>query len=111
MNISSYQSLSALPNSSPAEKIGVAQTKSAEIERSVTASTESFGGLIQQFLQQANGAQQAAETSITDFITGKTDNIHNIALSMANAEMSFKFFLEIRNKVVESFNDLMRMPF
>lgn len=111
MNISSLQSLSAVTQANAAEQIGATSSKTPTGTGSVVAGSDTFAGFIQQFVQQSNLAQKAADASITDFVTGKSDNIQNVAIAMANAEMSFKFFMEIRNKVIESFNDLMRMPF
>jgi flagellar hook-basal body complex protein FliE len=70
-----------------------------------------FSDLMQGFLHRTNSAQVVAENAIQDFATGKNDNIQQVVLAMANADMTFKFFLEIRNKVIDSYNELMRMQF
>lgn len=111
MNLSSLQALSGLTPATIAERASSLTSAQPGSASSKVAGADSFGGLIQQFVDQSNQAQRAADTSISDFVTGKNDNIQDVAIAMANAEMSFQFFMEIRNKVIESFNELMRMPF
>lgn len=111
MNFSSIQSVSAISPNNVTERLASIQGKPSESLSTSNSSEISFGGLIQDFLQQANSAQRTADQSIEAFVTGKTDNIQDVAIAMANAEISIQYFLEVRNKVIESFNDLMRMPF
>ena len=70
-----------------------------------------FGNLIQNFVRQTNADQNVADSVIEGFATGKTDNIQQVVLAMANADLSFQFFMEIRNKIIDSYNELMRMQF
>jgi flagellar hook-basal body complex protein FliE len=73
--------------------------------------SDDFGDLLQNFLKSTNQDQKAADSVIEAFATGKTDNIQQVVLAMTNADLSFKFFMEIRNKVIDSYNELMRMQF
>ncbi|HMP80428.1 MAG TPA: flagellar hook-basal body complex protein FliE [Pirellulaceae bacterium] len=87
-------------------------TSSTTAERLVRpAGGESFGDVVQGYLQQVNADQLRADTAIADFVSGKTDNIQQVVLAMANADLSFQFLMEIRNKIIESFHELMRMQF
>jgi flagellar hook-basal body complex protein FliE len=75
------------------------------------AGSDDFGDLLQNFVRSTNQDQKAADSIIEAFATGKTDNIQQVVLAMTNADLSFKFFMEIRNKVIDSYNELMRMQF
>lgn len=70
-----------------------------------------FSALVEDFVQSTNEAQVSSDQAIEDLVTGKTDNVQQVVLAVANAEMSFQLFMEIRNKLVDSYNDLMRMQF
>lgn len=70
-----------------------------------------FGDLVSQLIGQTNADQIAADHAIADFVTGKTDNIQQVVMAMTNADLSFQFFMEVRNKVIESYNELQRMQF
>ena len=67
--------------------------------------------LFESFLQQTNHQQIASDQAINDLVTGKTDNVQQVVMAVAKAEMSFQLFMEIRNKLIDSYNELMRMQF
>lgn len=110
MDISSIQSLSSIGGTRASETASTV-TNSASIAANPTANVAGFSDVMQSFLHRTNGVQVVAENAIQDFATGKNDNVQHVVLAMANADMAFKFFLEIRNKVVDSYNELMRMQF
>lgn len=73
--------------------------------------TSGFADLIQDYVRQTNNDQLVSDSAIHDFATGKTENVQQVVLAMANADMSFQLFMEIRNKLIDSYNELMRMQF
>lgn len=101
--------------SSAIQKIGQAQdaikSQSPGTSSGGAVGKGSFGDLVNNFIEQTNNAQVNSDTSIKDFAAGKTDNIQQVVLAMANADMSFQLFMEIRNKLIDSYNELMRMQF
>jgi len=70
-----------------------------------------FADLVSHFVEQTNSDQISAESAIQDFATGKNDNVQQVVLAMTNADMSFQLFMEIRNHIIDSYNELMRMQF
>jgi flagellar hook-basal body complex protein FliE len=70
-----------------------------------------FSKLVTGFIEETNRAQVSSDQAINDLVTGKTDNVQQVVMAVANAEMSFQLFMEIRNKLIDSYNDLMRMQF
>ncbi|HMO13583.1 MAG TPA: flagellar hook-basal body complex protein FliE [Pirellulaceae bacterium] len=72
---------------------------------------QGFGELLQHFVKQTNAEQASADATIESFVTGKTDNIQQVVMAMARADLSFQFFMEVRNKIIDSYNELMRMQF
>jgi flagellar hook-basal body complex protein FliE len=70
-----------------------------------------FADLVSHFVEQTNSDQVSADTAIKDFATGKNDNVQDVVLAMTNADMSFQLFMEIRNHIIDSYNELMRMQF
>ena len=65
----------------------------------------------QKLLQQTDKQQKSSDDAIQQLLEGKADSVHQVVLAVAKAEMSFQLFMEIRNKLIESYNDLMRMQF
>jgi flagellar hook-basal body complex protein FliE len=110
MEFSSINSIAPIANATSVDAISASRNVTGA-NGSAAVSSTGFSDLVQGFLHRTNSAQVVAENAIQDFATGKNDNIQQVVLAMANADMTFKFFLEIRNKVIESYNDLMRMQF
>lgn len=69
----------------------------------------SFGQIIQQFVADTNAQQIQADQSVQKLVTGQTDSIHETMLAMAKADLSFRLFVEVQSKVVEAYQDVMRM--
>lgn len=69
----------------------------------------SFQDTIRGLLDKANEPHADAEAAFQDLITGNTDNLHNVVLSVAKADMSFRLLLELRNRLTEAYQEIMRM--
>lgn len=68
-----------------------------------------FGKLVTQHLQQINQTQVDADSAIQQLVTGEADDIQDVVLSMAKADLTFRLVLEIRNRLIESYQEIMRM--
>ena len=70
------------------------------------------GGLFGKLIEVANTDQLASQDAIQGFIEQRPgSNIQQVVMAVAEAEMSFQFFMEIRNQLIDSYNELMRMQF
>ena len=68
-----------------------------------------FVKVVSQQLAEVNQTQHTADQAIADLATGETDNVHDVVLSMAKADLTFRLVLEIRNRLVEAYQEIMRM--
>lgn len=68
-----------------------------------------FGDLVSQFLQDANNQQLQVGRQIEALATGETNNVHDVVLSVAKADLAFRLVMEIRNRLISSYQELMRM--
>lgn len=95
----------------PASSIASTTQASPAARTAQGAEKSGFSDLVGQFVEQTNSSQLDSTQSITDLVEGRTDNIQQVVLAVANAELSFQFFMEVRNKLIDSYNELMRMQF
>ena len=75
---------------------------------SSSGSTE-FQNLLTQAVSAVQEKQTAAKTAVNQFLTGETEELHSAALAGQRAELSFELFLQVRNKVVQAYQEVMRM--
>ncbi len=68
-----------------------------------------FGKILAQALEEVNKHQKTAEQKADDFAAGKISNIHDVIISAEQAAMSLRLTTEIRNKIVDSYREIMRM--
>ena len=53
--------------------------------------------------------QQNAQSSINSFLSGEGEELHQVAIKTQEAELSFDMFLQVRNKLVSAYQEVMRM--
>ena len=90
---------------------GVSKSVELQPARNSEPGKTSAASLFEGILEQANIDQKDSNKAIKDLIEGKTDSVQQVVMTVAKAEMSFQMFMEIRNKLIESYNELMRMQF
>ena len=88
---------------------GAAVQKPTSVTASKGSSSASFADTVSEFLNQVDSEYQATDTAVADLVSGKTDNVHQVVLNAARADLSFRMLLEIRNRLTDSFQEIMRM--
>lgn len=68
-----------------------------------------FSKVMEGLLGQVNGPQQTADQAVRDLATGRTDNIHDVMLAVAKADLTFRMILEVRNRLAEGFQEVLRL--
>jgi flagellar hook-basal body complex protein FliE len=68
-----------------------------------------FGEMVSQFLSEANTQQLAVGREVEALAAGQTNDVHSVVLSVAKADLAFRFLMEIRNRLVSSYQEVMRM--
>jgi flagellar hook-basal body complex protein FliE len=69
----------------------------------------SFGDLLGKAVQEVSAKQSAASEAVTGLISGQNVSLHQAMISMQEASVSFQLMVEVRNKLLESYQELMRM--
>jgi flagellar hook-basal body complex protein FliE len=68
-----------------------------------------FERMVQQVLGGASAADAQATQAVQDLATGEADDIHTAALSIAQADISFRLALSIRNRLLDAYQEVIRM--
>jgi flagellar hook-basal body complex protein FliE len=70
------------------------------------------GGFEKAFLEAVDKVEQFrqnADQRVEKFLAGEGEDLHRVALATQQAEMAFELFLQVRNKVVQAYQEVMRM--
>ena len=68
-----------------------------------------FGDLLNQFVGEVNDKQIASGQAVNDLLAGKDIPLHQAMIAMQEAGVAFQLMVEVRNKLLEGYKELMRM--
>ena len=69
----------------------------------------SFADTLKDAVGRVDGAQREADSQIEAFVAGEQDNLHEVMISMNSARLTFQLMTEVRNKMLDTYQELMRM--
>lgn len=68
-----------------------------------------FSSILNGLLASNGNANAAADQAIHELSTGQSQDLHTVSLAVAQADLSFRFILEMRNRLTEAFQEVTRM--
>ena len=71
---------------------------------------QEFANTLQKFVEDVNSLQNQADQSIEKLATGEISDVHQVMKAVEEAGIAMEFMLEIRNKIIEAYQEVMRMP-
>lgn len=80
--------------------------RTSPVER-VTA--PGFAQMFEKFIKGVDQKKKISKTATQDLILGRSDNIHEAVVKSQEAGVAFNLMIEVRNKLVDSYKELMRM--
>ena len=73
------------------------------------SSDESFGNVLGKFISDVNMKQNTASEAVNGLQSGQSVPLHQAVIAMEEANVSFQLMVEVRNKLLDSYQELMRM--
>jgi flagellar hook-basal body complex protein FliE len=68
-----------------------------------------FQSVLNQSVQSVENTRMNAQASIDRFLSGEGEELHHVAVAAQGAELSFDLFMQVRNKVISAYQEVMRM--
>ena len=72
-------------------------------------SNDPFGSLLGKFIQDVNTKQTNAADAVASLQSGGNVSLHQAVIAMEEASVSFQLMVEVRNKLLDAYQELMRM--
>jgi flagellar hook-basal body complex protein FliE len=69
----------------------------------------SFSNLIESTIKETERLQSHADGMVKSFAQGEITDVHQVMLAMNRADLSFRMMLEVRNKLLDAYQEVMRM--
>jgi flagellar hook-basal body complex protein FliE len=75
------------------------------------ATTTPFAGVLQSMVEQTSALDQKASDAVTGLLSGQGVEIHDAMIATQKANMAFELALQVRNKAVGAYQQMMGMQF
>jgi len=73
------------------------------------SAANAFGSVLSDAMNTVESTRQNSERAISQFLSGEGGELHDVALAAQKAELAFDMFVQVRNKVVQAYQQVMQM--
>jgi len=74
------------------------------------AQSTGFTQMVSRGLDEVNTQLMSTQTDLQQLAVGDVQNLHQVMIHMEEARMSFQLLMQVRNRALETYQDLMKMP-
>ena len=67
-----------------------------------------FGNLLKDAVQQMNDVEKNSQGELQKFLSNESD-LHSVMISLEKADLSFQMMMQVRNKIVSAYQEIMKM--
>ncbi|MBI4877588.1 MAG: flagellar hook-basal body complex protein FliE [Acidobacteria bacterium] len=71
--------------------------------------TAAFRSMLESTIQNLETTRQTADQAVDGFLTGGGEDLHTTALAVQRSELELELALQVRNKVVQAYQEIMRL--
>jgi len=82
--------------------------KKSSLSKTAAPTGQDFASLLKAGLDDVNKLQKTSEKAMSDIATGQVKDLHRAALAIDKAEVSMKLMLEVKNKAVSAYKEILR---
>jgi flagellar hook-basal body complex protein FliE len=93
----------------PITSIGSVPLPAAIPAPSQSSQPGSFQKLLDGAIQSIESSQNDASSNIQKFLSGESEELHSTVLAVQKAQITFDLGLQVRNKIVDAYQEIMRM--
>ncbi|MDJ0801564.1 MAG: flagellar hook-basal body complex protein FliE [Desulfobacterales bacterium] len=68
-----------------------------------------FDRMLAQAIEDVNQTHVEADQAVADLVAGKSQDIHNVMIATQKADVGFQLLMQVRNKIVGAYEQIMRM--
>jgi|SRR5579884_1875618 len=76
---------------------------------SASAPSTDFRTVLSSAIGQVESANASANAAVQGFLSGENQELHSTILATERSELEFNVFMQVRNKVVSAYQEIMRM--
>jgi flagellar hook-basal body complex protein FliE len=89
---------------------GIISPSLSKKQISPSEATENFGQILSKTIDEVNRAQVHSDRMTEKLVRGENVDLHQVMIASQKASITLQTTMEVRNKVVEAYQEIMRMP-
>lgn len=93
----------------PIGPIRIPDPSSIALPRHAPHDAGGFATVLGDAVGMVEAFQRDASRKVGSFLSGENEDLHTAAMSVQRAELAFELFQQVRNKVVQAYQEVMRM--
>jgi flagellar hook-basal body complex protein FliE len=67
----------------------------------------SFGNLLKEAIQQVNDVEKGSQGELQKYLSNESD-LHSVMIALEKADLSFQTMMQVRNKIVQAYQEIMK---
>jgi flagellar hook-basal body complex protein FliE len=71
---------------------------------------ENFGQVLRDAISTSNNLQKQSSQEIQKLMAGETQDLHETMIAVQKADLAFQMMMQVRNKLLQAYQEIMRMP-
>jgi flagellar hook-basal body complex protein FliE len=83
----------------------------AETDTFSSSKAGEFSDSLRSAMDQVDGLQSAAEEKVAGLLDGSGMDVHSAMIAVEKADLSFQLMMQVRNKIVQAYQEISRMQF
>jgi flagellar hook-basal body complex protein FliE len=92
-----------------AGQLPLAQPDQASKATNTATPADAFGSAVRNAVEALDGIQQSADQEVARAVAGESPDLHQTIIALQTADLKFQFALQVRNKFVNAYEEIMRM--
>ena len=80
----------------------------SQVDKAEAGEKGSFKDLLKDFVGDVNNMQRKADEAVDQLAAGEVTDVHDVMVKVEEAHLSFNLMMEIRNKIVEGYKEVLR---
>ena len=88
---------------------GPSVPESPRLDETGAGGNKSFSSMLKDGIEAVNQTQTDADHAIKETAAGRDKNIHETMLLIERADMTYKFAMQVRNKIIDAYREVMKM--
>lgn len=101
--------ISGLNPTALVSQLGGALGKTSIDTAGASGPSGSFGSVVRDAVESLDQSQKASAEEVARAVTGESPDLHRTIIALQSADLGFQFALQVRNKVINAYEEIMRM--